>query len=94
MDYEMGEKITIKPNGGHRIDIIDGRIFLTDNSDERCEVNKDSNIAARGRTFDIPLVDGNFTVAGAEEAFIIAYYMNRPILAGARRFEIKQVWHD
>lgn len=86
-------KTHIHPKGGHRIEIDGKRIFLTDDSGDRCEVQTSGNITAEGRYFSVPTVDGCSTIAGAEEAFIVAQYMQRPIIAGARRFEVKQVWH-
>lgn len=84
--------LTIQVQGGHRCEKIGDRIFLTDDSGDRVEVDREADIRAEGRTFTIPLVDGNSTVGPAEEAFLIASWTGKPIHAGARRFTVEQSW--
>lgn len=87
--------MTIKIKGGHRIDHDkSGAVFLTDDSDERVEVDRERDIRADSEGFSIPLVGGFSTSASAEEAFIVSQMTHQIIIAGARRFRVTQFFGE
>ena len=87
--------MTIKIKDGHRIDHEKtGQVFLTDDSDERVEVDRDRDITCDCGTFYIPVVGGYSTPARAEEAFVVAQMTHQIILAGARQFRVTQVFGE
>jgi hypothetical protein len=85
----IGFKFKVK--GGHRVTKDGGDIFVVDDSGERGQVDATRDIVADSMAFSIPLLGGFSTPASAEEAFLIAEMLGRPILVGKRRFEVKQV---
>ena len=85
--------MSVKIKGGHRVDHErTGQVFLTDDSDERVEVDRERDIYANGRAFDIPIIGGASTTAGTEEAMYVATITHQTIIAGARRFKVTQAF--
>jgi hypothetical protein len=86
---------TFQIRGGHKIELSDDRdpkvVHLTDDSGERVQVDVERDIiVAESNRFDIPLVCGNYTVAGAEEALFVAHLTGQSILAGTRLFKVER----
>lgn len=87
--------MSIKIYGGHRIDFDkSGDVFLTDDSDERVEVDRDRDITIGGRGFGIPIKDGRYgeTTANAEEALFVASLTHQLIVCGSRTFRVAQAF--
>ena len=83
---------TLKIKGGHRIDFDkSGEVFVTDDSGERGEVDRDMEITFDGGSFSIPIKGGGYTAASPEEAFVVSQMAHMVIVAGARRWRVEQV---